>query len=148
MFVYVGRLRKSGLAGEALQKAIAAVKGRVSHAADPVKIPKASVKSIGEILGKGERAVVTLSRNETIRVYSLDGYTRLMTKGRTAATAQHGSKPRRGPKRRAARKEYVHWMHKPENAEKAARVRDNLLSRSAARVATLTVAALTDGAHK
>lgn len=129
MYTYISRLRKSGLKGESLEKAIAAVKG-AKASGTPVKIPKAVREEIGAILARGEKAVVTRGQKGAVRAYAMKGYENLVEKGRAAAIAQRGNakaaaKPaRRG--RRKQRKQYVHWTKKPENADKFARVKANL----------------------
>lgn len=131
MYVYISRLRKSGLTGDALQKAIEAIKGVTKSSGSPVRIPKAITKNIGAVLGNGDKAVVIRSKGGVFKVWSLAGYERLVAAGLKASRNRWGNTktappiPRR-KHRKKKRKQYVHWTQKPENAEKLARVSMNL----------------------
>lgn len=70
----VKRLKKSGLKGNDLATAIAAIKGDL--VTEVKTLPRRIVKRIGQELAASRRAVVVLGTGGGIKVYSLDGYLR------------------------------------------------------------------------
>lgn len=72
--VAIQNLKASGLTGETLEKAIAAVKFGFKSTPKVLKIPRPVAKRIGEVLARDKRVVVIVMKKGGLGVFTYEGY--------------------------------------------------------------------------
>lgn len=85
----IRKLKKSGLKGEALKMAINAI--RQDSDIEKHKLSRRHIKNIHQLINRGQPAVVKISINGKIRIWSLEGLKSVQAHGSHALNKMHAS---------------------------------------------------------